>query len=363
MIKYLGSKRRLVPVLSQICEAAGARTALDLFTGTTRVAQAFKSLGVHVIAIDSARYAHAFAATYVEADAAATDGRALRAAVAHLNGLPPQPGYVHEMFSRQARYFQPDNAARIDAVRDAIEAEYAGSPLYPMLLTSLIEAADRVDSTTGVQMAYVKQWAPRSFNPLELRVPVLLEGPGRAIRGDATALAGTGALGHVDLAYLDPPYNQHRYFTNYHVWETLVAWDAPEAYGVARKRVDARDPATHSVFNSKRTMPAALASVVRAVACDLLVLSYNDESWLGLEELEAMCAADRRTVATLAFDSSRYVGARIGIFDPSGRKVGRVGHLSNQELLVIAGDADLVRTVVDAVGSPPVALPSLRVGP
>ena len=36
-------------------------------------------------------------------------------------------------------------------------------------------------------------------------------------------LALAPALGHFDLAYLDPPYNQHRYFTNYHVWETLVA--------------------------------------------------------------------------------------------------------------------------------------------
>ena len=84
-------------------------------------------------------------------------------------------------------------------------------------------------------------------------------------------------------------------------------------------------------------MPDALASVVRSVDCDLLVLSYNDESWLTLEELEAMCAV-RGAVATLAFDSARYVGARIGIFDPSGRKVGQVGHLSNQELLVIAGE-------------------------
>ena len=243
-------------------------------------------------------------------------------------------------------------------MRDAIEEEYAGSPLFPLLLTSLVEAADRVDSTTGVQMAYVKQWAPRSFNPLELRVPELLAGPGRAVRGDAVELAP--ALGHFDLAYLDPPYNQHRYFTNYHVWETLVAWDAPEAYGVARKRVDARDPSTRSAFNSKRTMPAALASVVQSVDCDLLVLSYNNESWLQLDELEAMCAVRRpsgdgtedRAVATLAFDSARYVGARIGIFDPSGRKVGRVGHLSNQELLVIAGAAATVDRVVAAVGAP-----------
>ena len=353
MIKYLGSKRRLVPVLTRICQASGARTALDLFTGTTRVAQAFKAHGVHVTAVDSARYAHTFARTYIEADAAATDAGALRAAVTHLNGLPGRPGYVTETFSRQARFFQPHNAARIDAVRDAIDSEYAGSPLFPLLLTSLIEAADRVDSTTGVQMAYVKQWAPRSSNPLELRVPELLAGAGRAIQGDAVALAG--GLGHFDLAYLDPPYNQHRYFTNYHVWETLVAWDAPEAYGVARKREDARDPSTHSVFNSKRTMPAALASVVQSVDCDLLVLSYNNESWLGLEELEAMCSIPRREVATLAFDSTRYVGARIGIFDPSGRKVGRVSHLSNQELLVIAGKPAMVRRVVEAVGSSPPA--------
>jgi adenine-specific DNA-methyltransferase len=364
MIKYLGSKRRLVPVLTRICQASGARTALDLFTGTTRVAQAFKAQGVHVTAVDSARYAHTFARAYIETDAAATDSDALRATVDHLNALPGKPGYVTETFSHEARFFQPHNAARIDAVRDAIDSEYAGSPLFPLLLTSLIEAADRVDSTTGVQMAYVKQWAPRSAKPLELRIPALLHGPGRAIQGDAVELvSGSGpGLGHFDLAYLDPPYNQHRYFTNYHVWETLVAWDAPEAYGVARKRLDARDPSTHSVFNSKKTMPAALAAVVQSVDCDLLVLSYNNESWLALEELEAMCSvqntgtgpgattgtARTRELATLAFDSARYVGARIGIFDPSGRKVGRVSHLSNQELIVIAGESALVRNVVEA---------------
>jgi len=350
MIKYIGSKRRLVPVLTRICQASGATTALDLFTGTTRVAQAFKAQGVHVTAVDSARYAHTFARTYIGTDAAATDMSALRAAVTHLNALPGTPGYVTETFSHQARFFQPHNGARIDAVRDAIDAEYAGSPLFPLLLTSLIEAADRVDSTTGVQMAYVKQWAPRSAKPLELRVPELLEGPGRAIRGDALEVATT--LGHFDLAYLDPPYNQHRYFTNYHVWETLVAWDAPEAYGVARKRLDSRDPSTHSAFNSKRTMPAALASVVQSVDCDLLVLSYNNESWLGMDELQALCAG-RGTVTTLAFDSARYVGARIGIFDPSGRKVGRVSHLSNQELVVIAGEGALVRRVVEAAEADP----------
>ncbi|HVC14278.1 MAG TPA: DNA adenine methylase [Acidimicrobiales bacterium] len=348
MIKYLGSKRRLVPVLEAVAAASGARSALDLFTGTTRVAQAFKRLGIVVTAVDLARYAEVFARCYVETDATAISERDLSDALGHLNALGGTPGYVTETFCRRARFFQPFNGERIDAVRDAIAADYAGTPLEPVLLTSLIEAADRVDSTVGLQMAFVKQWAPRSYKPLELLAPQLLAGHGHARLGDARVLAR--GLGSFDLAYLDPPYNQHRYFTNYHVWETLVAWDAPAHYGVACKRLDARDPSTRSEFNSKRTMPAALAETVASVDCGLLLLSYNDESWVGVEELEGMCS-HHPEVVTLAFASARYVGARIGIHDPAGVKVGKVSHLYNREYLVLAGAVTLVRRGVTAAMS------------
>ncbi len=345
MIKYLGSKRRLVPVLEAVAASSGARNALDLFTGTTRVAQAFKRLGLEVTAVDLARYAEVFARCYVETDAAAVDGRDLADALEHLNALPGRAGYVTDTFCRRARFFQPFNGERIDAIRDAIETDHAGTPLEPVLLTSLIEAADRVDSTVGLQMAFVKQWAARSYKRLELTAPRLLPGTGRALRGDARALAGS--LGSFDLAYLDPPYNQHRYFTNYHVWETLVAWDAPGHYGVACKRLDARDPATRSDFNSKRTMASALADTVASVDCGLLLLSYNDESWVTVDELERMCS-HHREVVTLSFESARYVGARIGIHDPSGVKVGTVSHLYNREHLVVAGAVTTVRRAAAA---------------
>jgi adenine-specific DNA-methyltransferase len=346
MIKYLGSKRRLVPVLTRLCEAAGARSALDLFTGTTRVAQAFKRGGAHVTAVDSARYSEVFARCYVATDATAVDKDALADALAALNALPGTPGYFTETFCVQSRFFQPFNGARVDAIRDAIARDHAGTTLEPILLTSLLEAADRVDSTTGLQMAYVKQWAPRSSQPLELRMPELIAGGGAAIRGDALEVAPT--LAPVDLAYLDPPYNQHRYFTNYHVWETLVAWDAPEHYGVACKRVDARDPSTHSAFNKKRAMPAALAQVVADVQARVVVLSYNDESWVTLDELRDMCSV-HGYVEPLAFESARYVGAKIGIHDPAGRKVGTVSHTRNQELVLVAGERTEVRRLVAAV--------------
>jgi len=335
MIKYLGSKRRLVPVLGEICAQLGARRALDLFTGTTRVAQEFKRRGAYVAAVDTARYAELFAQCYVALDGDSVVRAAVHDALRDLTSRRDVDGYVTETFCQRSRFFQPHNGRRIDAMREAIESDYRDTWLYPVLLTALIEAADRVDSTTGVQMAYVKQWAERSYRPIELRFPDLVAGAGAVCRADACTV--THRLGAFDLAYLDPPYNQHRYFTNYHIWETLVAWDDPAHYGVACKRADARDDTTKSVFNARRGMPDALRAVVRDVRSRVLVLSYNDESWVSLAELREMCAA-RGAVEVLEFDSRRYVGAQIGIHNPSGERVGSVSHVRNLEYLLIAGE-------------------------
>jgi adenine-specific DNA-methyltransferase len=237
---------------------------------------------------------------------------------------------------------------RVDAVRDAIERDHPpGSPLRPLLLTSLMLAADRVDSTTGVQMAYLKQWAPRAHGSLDLRRPDLIPGAGSTLSGDA--METVDRLDPVDLAYVDPPY-QHRYFANYHIWETLVRWDAPEHYGVACKRVDVRD--RRSVFNSRRTMPTALADLLARLRAEVVVVSYNDESWISPEQMTASLRdAGHSEVALLAFDRKRYVGAQIGIHNRAGERVGEVGRLRNVEYLFVAGPADRVEAAVRA-GAP-----------
>ncbi|MGY2873429.1 adenine-specific DNA-methyltransferase [Marmoricola sp. URHA0025 HA25] len=358
MIKYLGSKRSLVPVLGEIAVRVGARTAVDLFTGTTRVAQELKRRGLEVTATDVATYSQVLSDCYIATDAAAVDLEELDDELARLGGLPGEPGYFTRTFCEEARFFQPKNGARVDAIRHAIESGHRGSPLFPILLTSLMLAADRVDSTTGLQMAYLKQWAPRAHQDLELRRPELLPGPGTTVSGDA--METVDLLEPVDLMYLDPPYNQHRYFTNYHIWETLVRWDEPAAYGVARKRIDSREESTKSVFNNKRAMPAALAELIGRVRADVVVMSYNDESWVSADQLTTMLRdAGHEEVRMLAFDSKRYVGAQIGIFNPSGEKVGRVSRLRNVEYVFVAGprervdaavgDGDLGRPTADVV--------------
>jgi adenine-specific DNA-methyltransferase len=350
MIKYLGSKRRLLPLLTPVLLAGGPGRALDLFSGTARVGQAMKAAGCEVTAVDSASYAFVLAETYIGTDADKIDIKELADALSFLQSLPGRPGYVTEVFARTARYFHPANAERIDAIRQEIDDSFGESPLRPLLLASLLEAADRVDSTTGVQMAYLKQLAPRALRPLELRAPRLLPGTGRALCEDA--LAAAGRLGPFEVAYLDPPYNQHQYRGNYHVWETIVRWDSPEHYGVACKRSDCRDELGASPFNRRRQMPAALESVVATVDAELVVVSHNDESWLRASDLVAMCerrlsvAGKGGEVGVLAVDHPRYVGSRIGIHNPRGEKVGSVSHVRNNELLVLAGPRPLVRNGV-----------------
>jgi adenine-specific DNA-methyltransferase len=347
VIKYLGSKRTLVPLLGDIAERVGARTAVDLFTGTTRVAQEFKRRGLVVTATDLATYSQVLSDCYIATDAAAVDLQDLDNELKRLSALPGDPGYFTRTFCEESRFFQPRNGARIDAIRNVLEADHRGSPLFPILLTSLMLAADRVDSTTGLQMAYLKQWAPRSYQDLDLRRPELLAGPGTTVAGDA--MTTVDQLEPVDLIYLDPPYNQHRSFTNYHIWETLVRWDEPETYGVARKRVDSRDDSTRSIFNNKRSMPTALADLIGRARAEVVVVSYNDESWVTAEQMTAMLRdAGHEDVRMLAIDSKRYVGAQIGIFNPAGEKVGRVARLRNVEHVFVAGPRDKVEAAVGA---------------
>ena len=85
--------------------------------------------------------------------------------------------------------------------------------------------------------------------------------------------------------------------------------------------------------------------------CRVLVLSYNDEAWVSRDELEGMCGHHEH-VESLAFDSKRYVGAQIGIYNPDGEKVGRVSHLRNLEYVLVAGlKEDVLRVTGPYAGS------------
>ena len=188
---------------------------------------------------------------------------------------------------------------------------------------------------------------------LELREPRRVAGPaGTVSRRDANELAAQ--LDGVDCAYLDPPYNQHSYFSNYHIWETLVRWDRPDTYGVACKRVDCRT--TKSAYNRKREAWDAFAAPRRGAA-DAVARRVLHRR--GVSRPPGRGGAPRREGLRRApspSTSSATSAPRSGSTTRAARSVGQVSHLRNTEVLFVVGPdetvvADAVRELASAPGA------------
>jgi len=333
MIKYIGSKRLIVPAITIISGMMrNYSSALDLFSGTSRVGHALKKSGMRVIANDHNAYAMSIAQCYVESDRAAIHSE-VKMLVDEMNSMTGEYGYFTRTFCDDSRFFQPKNGRRIDRVRRAIFEKGLPPIIEGVMLTALMEAADRVDSTCGLQMAYLKNWSKRSFGDMHLRVPDMVDGKGSI----ATRESATEASHHdVDLAYLDPPYNQHKYLGNYHIWETLVLNDEPTPYGIAMKREDCRE--RHSAFNSKRCAKDELRRVIDTLNAKNVLVSFSDEGHIRREDICDMLK-DRESFSIFEIPYARHVGAKIGIHSPNGGKVGVPGKLKNIETLFLAGEA------------------------
>ena len=90
MIKYIGSKRTLVPLISSVAAQLPVRTACDLFAGTTRVGQALRRLGLSVHSNDLATYSEVLGRAYIEADV--VDRARLETILGELQALPGRDG-------------------------------------------------------------------------------------------------------------------------------------------------------------------------------------------------------------------------------------------------------------------------------
>jgi adenine-specific DNA-methyltransferase len=197
-------------------------------------------------------------------------------------------------------FYTAENARFLDRARDAVELLYPVDPMDPeadpaaadakaaFLDALLYEAATRVN-TSGVFKAchrgfggHGKDALLRIASPMRLLPPDLVPGPeGEASAADAAVFcAGRPA----DIAYLDPPYNQHQYGSNYHLLTTIARWDRPpvseerDGTGFLLDRSGIRPDwvRTRSEFCGRRTAVPAFESLLAAVDARFILVSYNE---------------------------------------------------------------------------------------
>lgn len=332
MITYLGSKRKLVSqIVNTVTKVPEVTSVLDLFSGTARVGKALKEKGYTVTANDYMVYAYKLAQCYVEADKNKYQSDAEKL-IRELKDLEGKAGYFTETFCLKAKFFHPSNGEKIDAIRERI-AELSLDPiLEAILLSSLMKAANRVDSTCGVHMAYLKEYPERAYTKLYLQMPELVVGEGKALNLDVNK--DMSGLPEVDLVYMDPPYNQHSYADNYHIWETLVLWDKPEVYGKANRRVDLKK--YKSDFNSKPKSGPAISKLISELKTKYILMSFSNEGFLTKDSIISSLES-RFETSYIGIDYKRYIGSQIGVYNNLGQKVGIEGPTHNKEYLFLAG--------------------------
>lgn len=200
-IKYAGSKLKLLAKILELAKRTGAKTVLDGFSGTTRVSQAFAKQGYRVISNDIAVWSEIFGKCYL---LNRSDRSAYADLIEHLNGQNPKEGWFTQHYGPDTsgkatlkellkKPWQLHNTRKLDAIREEIDRLSLSEIAKAVALTSLILALDRVDSTLGHFVSYLKDWSPRSFNELRLEIPRLFANTvdHEVKRQDVFSLCGT----------------------------------------------------------------------------------------------------------------------------------------------------------------------------
>ena len=332
-VNYAGSKLKLLPYILQLAQRVKASSVLDGFAGTTRVSQAFSKLGCRVIANDISAWSRVFAACYL---LNRKPRPAYQDLIDHLNALPGRDGWFTQHYGGEAnggcsiqndglkRPWQIHNTRRLDAIREEIERLDLGEVDKAVALTSLILALDEVDNTLGHFAAYLKEWSPRSYHNLCLKVPdVQVNSLAHEVRQeDIFDLVRSVSA---DLAYFDPPYGSNnekmppsrvRYAAYYHLWTTICLFDRPEVFGKARRRVDTSDRVASSVFEEFRRdesgrfiAVAAIERLLGATDAKWIILSYSSGGRATAEELNEVIRNNGKLLEAIKVDYRKNVMA------------------------------------------------------
>ncbi len=297
--KYLGSKNRLLPFVEEAilarCELPIGRF-VDLFSGTGVVAERFRDHAEAVVANDLLYSNYVTNRAFLATSPRDCPTERLAGLLDDLNRLGPLEGYATAAYG--GLYFTRENAALIDARREAIAAARVSEAERFVLLASLLYAADKVANTAGQYDAYLKNLAAgnsgggrhlvdeSAYGRLLLRLPVLrAAAPCQVCNRDALELV---AETEADVLYLDPPYNTRQYCDLYHVLENIALWRKPPLAGKTRKFDRA---ALRSRFSARSSCRAALAELLVRARARHIFLSYNSEGMIGRDEILSMLAS------------------------------------------------------------------------
>jgi adenine-specific DNA-methyltransferase len=314
LITYIGNKRQLLGLiddaLAQVQQRVGRRlVTLDAFSGSGVVSRLAKPRSKLVIANDLESYARVISDCYLT-NADEIDRALLDKTVDEINQIVESgyrtDGFIAEHYAPaddnqiapgERVFYTSENARRLDSYIHLIHE--LDDPLRTLLLGPLLSAASVHANTSGVFKGFYKDRETgigrfggsgadalsRITGTITARPPVLSSHhcERRVLQTDAGALPAL--VGAVDVAYLDPPYNQHPYGSNYFMLNLIADNRVPTAMSPVS---GIPNDWNRSGYNVRSSAAPLLQSLIEELDAKFLLISFNDEGFITPEQMRDM---------------------------------------------------------------------------
>jgi len=295
-LNYIGSKFQLLDwLVENIKEQTGISDLNnicigDLFAGTGIVSYRFRKEGAIVVANDAELYSSCITRAFntgVFSDKLENAIATINALLESQNWEEIEPGYITNNYSPndncERMFFTPTNAKKIDFIRQYLDTnrdEYSDDE-FNFLLASLLVSADSVSNVAAVYGCYLKKFKATARKDLVL-VPIHTDRTSVKSESKTTNLPVESFHKEqetiLDVAYIDPPYNERQYSKNYFPLNQIAkSPNALERESSLTGKTGIPVDCYSSPFCRKRSALSAFEDLIKNVNSEYLFISYNTE--------------------------------------------------------------------------------------
>lgn len=314
IITYIGNKRKLLPYIEKYVQEIQQKLnkqhliCADLFSGSGIVARMLKQYCSTIITNDIEDYSKILNECYLTNISDFNKNKYLdyknkldnycknlHSGIITQNYAPVDDNNIKQ---GERVFYTTRNAMYIDTAMDFItnyiEKDYQKFFIAPLLCECSVHT-----NTSGVFKGFYKnsktgigQYGGNAQNCLEritsdikIKVPIFsnYECEHIALQGDSNVIVKS--LKDIDIAYLDPPYNQHSYGSNYFMLNTILhhqlGTNISEVSGIPNDW-------NRSNYNKKTKVLQSLTQLIQDLDSKFIIISYNNEGFVTKDEMENM---------------------------------------------------------------------------